>query len=38
MAGEVVEAQIRILKKTKDNLKRVVEGEPLEHVVNGVAT
>jgi phosphoglycerate dehydrogenase-like enzyme len=36
VAGKVVEAQVRILKKTKDNLRRVVAGEPLHDVVNGV--
>jgi len=36
-AGTVVEAQVRILKKTKANLNRVLTGEPLVDVVNGVA-
>ena len=36
-AGTVVEAQVRILKKTKANLNRVLSGEPLVDVVNGVA-
>ena len=36
-AGTVVEAQIRILKKTKANLNRVLTGEPLVDVVNGVS-
>ncbi len=36
-AGTVVEAQVRILKKTKANLNRVLAGEPLVDVVNGVA-
>ena len=35
-AGTVVEAQVRILKKTKANLDRVLTGEPLVDVVNGV--
>jgi len=36
-AGTVVEAQVRILKKTKANLNRVLAGEALVDVVNGVA-
>jgi phosphoglycerate dehydrogenase-like enzyme len=35
-AGTVVEAQVRILKKTKANLNRVLAGERLADVVNGV--
>jgi phosphoglycerate dehydrogenase-like enzyme len=35
-AGTVVEAQVRILKHVKANLARLVRGEPLDGVVNGV--
>lgn len=35
-AGTVVEAQIRVLKQTKANVARVLAGEPLVDVVNGV--
>lgn len=35
-AGTVVEAQVRILKHVKANFARLVRGEPLEGVVNGV--
>jgi D-3-phosphoglycerate dehydrogenase len=37
MAGSTGEAAMRIVAQAKANLVRVLDGEPAEHVVNGVA-
>lgn len=38
MAGSTSEAAMRIVAAAKANLVRVLEGEPVEHVVNGVSS
>ena len=36
-AGSTRQSQVRMIAQAVDNIRRVVDGEPVEHVVNGVS-